>query len=84
MEGRELTARERGKVGPVAQPDNDNQGLATLSIPLPTVRVSGAGLNLVKEVPTRLGQAQLRLPPFRLTRLQIVKGQKEYDNASTF
>ena len=28
MEGRELTARERGKVGPVAQSDDDNQGLA--------------------------------------------------------
>jgi hypothetical protein len=85
MEGRELTARERGKVGPVAQSDNDNQGLATLSIPLPTVRVSGAGLNLVKEVPsTKLRQAQPRLPPFRLTSLQVVKGQKEYDNASTF
>jgi hypothetical protein len=28
MEGKELTARERGKVGPVAQADNDNQGLA--------------------------------------------------------
>jgi hypothetical protein len=27
-EGRELMARERDKVGPVAQPDNDNQGLA--------------------------------------------------------
>lgn len=28
MEGRELAARERGQVGPVAQSDNDNQGLA--------------------------------------------------------
>ena len=45
MGGRELTARERGKVGPVAQADDDNQGLAILSIALPTVRVSGAGLN---------------------------------------
>ena len=63
MEGRELTARERGKVGPVAHSDNDNQGLTILSIPLPTVRVAGAGLNLVKEVPsTKLGQAQPRLP----------------------
>jgi len=52
MEGKELSARERGKVGPVAQSDNDNQGLSTLSIPLPTVRVSGAGFNLVKEVPS--------------------------------
>jgi hypothetical protein len=61
MEGRELTARERGKVGPVAQSDNDNHGFAILSIPLPTVRVSGAGLNLVKEVPsTKLGQTQAK------------------------
>ena len=28
MQERELTTRERGKVGPVAQSDNDNQGLA--------------------------------------------------------
>ena len=62
MEERELTARERGKVGPVAQSDNDNQGLAILSIALPAVRVSGAGLNLVKEVPsTKLGQTQIGL-----------------------
>ena len=30
MEGKELTARERGKVGPGAQSDNDNQGLAMM------------------------------------------------------
>jgi hypothetical protein len=28
MEGRELTARERGKLAPVTHADNDNQGLA--------------------------------------------------------
>jgi hypothetical protein len=47
--------------------------LSILFIPLPTARVSGAGLNRVKEVPSpKLGQAQTR------------EGQKEYDNASPF
>ena len=35
MKGRKLTARERGKVGPVAQADEDSQGLAMWGAWLP-------------------------------------------------
>jgi hypothetical protein len=60
-EGKELTAREWGQVGPVAQADDDNQGVPILSMHLPTVRVSEAGINLGKTVPSpKVGQLQAK------------------------